>query len=85
MTGWKVSADLTIKFSDRKSTEQTFDLLCTFFLYSDIIDAVVGLEKGVGMEITKQMEMVLYHSEQSDVTVNAIIRDETTKFTDKLL
>ena len=33
--------------------------------------------RGRGVEITKQMEMVLYHSEQSDVTVNAIIKDET--------
>ena len=31
----------------------------------------------IKVEITKQMEMVLYHSEQSDVTVNAIIKDET--------
>ena len=32
------------------------------------------------MEITKQMEMVLYHSEQSDVTVNAIIKNELHGF-----
>ena len=27
----------------------------------------------IKVEITKRIEMVLYHSEQSDVTVNAII------------
>lgn len=37
------------------------------------------------MEITKQMEMVLYHSEQSDVTVNAIIKDETIWITQKAM
>ncbi len=35
------------------------------------------------MEITKQMEMVLYHSEQRDVTVNVIIKDETIWITQK--
>lgn len=29
------------------------------------------------------MEMVLYHSEQSDVTVNAIIKDKTIWITQK--
>ena len=37
------------------------------------------------MEIIKQMEMVLYHSEQSDVTVNAIIKDETIWITQKAM
>ena len=37
------------------------------------------------MEITKQMEMVLYHSEQSDVTVNAIIKDETIWISQKAM
>ena len=37
------------------------------------------------MEITKQMEMVLYHSEQSDVTVNALIKDETIWITQKAM
>ena len=37
------------------------------------------------MEITKQMEMVLYHSEQSDVTVNAIVKDETIWITQKAM
>lgn len=37
------------------------------------------------MEITKQMEMVLYHSEQSDVTVNAVIKDETIWITQKAM
>ena len=37
------------------------------------------------VEITKQMEMVLYHSEQSDVTVNAIIKDETIWITQKAM
>ena len=37
------------------------------------------------MEITKQMEMVLYHSEQRDVTVNAIIKDETIWITQKAM
>ena len=37
------------------------------------------------MEITKQMEMGLYHSEQSDVTVNAIIKDETIWITQKAM
>ena len=37
------------------------------------------------MEITKQMEMVLYHSEQSDVTVKAIIKDETIWITQKAM
>ena len=37
------------------------------------------------MEITRQMEMVLYHSEQSDVTVNAIIKDETIWITQKAM
>ena len=37
------------------------------------------------MEITKQMEMILYHSEQSDVTVNAIIKDETIWITQKAM
>ncbi len=37
------------------------------------------------MEITKQMEMVLYHSEQKDVTVNAIIKDETIWITQKAM
>ena len=31
------------------------------------------------------MEMVLYHSEQSDVTVNAIIKDETIWITQKAM
>lgn len=39
----------------------------------------------VAVEITKQMEMVLYHSEQSDVTVNAIIKDETIWITQKAM
>ena len=37
------------------------------------------------MEITKQMEMVLYHSEQSDVIVNAIIKDETIWISQKAM
>lgn len=37
------------------------------------------------MDITKQMEMVLYHSEQNDVTVNAIIKDETIWITQKAM
>ena len=37
------------------------------------------------MEITKQMEMVLYHSEQNDVTVNAIIKDENLWITQKAM
>ena len=37
------------------------------------------------VEITKQMEMVLYHSEQSDVTVNAIIKDETIWISQKAM
>ena len=37
------------------------------------------------VEITKQMEMVLYHAEQSDVTVNAIIKDETIWITQKAM
>ena len=37
------------------------------------------------MEIIKQMEMVLYHSEQNDVTVNAIIKDETIWITQKAM
>ena len=37
------------------------------------------------MEIAKQMEMVLYHSEQSDVSVNAIIKDETIWITQKAM
>lgn len=39
----------------------------------------------IKVEITKQMEMVLYHSEQSDVTVNAIIKDETIWITQKAM
>ena len=39
----------------------------------------------VVVEITKQMEMVLYHSEQSDITVNAIIKDETIWITQKAM
>ena len=37
------------------------------------------------MELTKHMEMVLYHSEKSDVTVNAIIKDETIWITQKAM
>lgn len=37
------------------------------------------------MEITKQMAMVLYHSEQNDVTVNAIIKDENLWITQKAM
>lgn len=37
------------------------------------------------VDITKQMEMVLYHSEQNDVTVNAIIKDETIWITQKAM
>ena len=37
------------------------------------------------VEITKQMEMVLYHSEQRDVTVNVIIKDETIWITQKAM
>ena len=36
-------------------------------------------------DITKQMEMVLYHSEQRDITVNAIIRDESIWITQKAM
>ena len=39
----------------------------------------------IKVEITKQMEMVLYHSEQSDVNVNAIIKDETIWITQKAM
>lgn len=39
----------------------------------------------MGMEVTKQMEMILYHSEQNDVTVNAIIKDETIWITQKAM
>ena len=39
----------------------------------------------IKVEITKQMEMVLYRSEQSDVTVNAIIKDETIWITQKAM
>ena len=39
----------------------------------------------IKVEITKQMEMVLYHSEQRDVTVNAIIKDETIWITQKAM
>ena len=39
----------------------------------------------IQLEITKQMEMVLYHAEQSDVTVNAIIKDETIWITQKAM
>ena len=39
----------------------------------------------IKVEITKQMEMVLYHSEQSDITVNAIIKDETIWITQKAM
>lgn len=37
------------------------------------------------MGIVKQMDMILYHSEQSDVTVNAIIKDETIWITQKAM
>lgn len=37
------------------------------------------------MEIIKQMEMVLYHSEQRDITVNVIIKDETIWITQKAM
>ena len=37
------------------------------------------------VEITKQMEMVLYHTEQSDVTINAIIKDETIWISQKAM
>ena len=37
------------------------------------------------MDITKQMRMVLYHSEQNDVTVNAIIKDESLWITQKAM
>ena len=37
------------------------------------------------MQVTKQMEMILYHSEQRDVTVNAIIKDETIWITQKAM
>lgn len=37
------------------------------------------------MEITKQMEMVLYHSEQNNATVNAIIKDETIWISQKAM
>lgn len=39
----------------------------------------------MGMEVTKQMEMILYHSEQNDITVNAIIKDETIWITQKAM
>ena len=39
----------------------------------------------IKVEITKQMEMVLYHSEQSDVNVNAIIKNETIWITQKAM
>ena len=42
-------------------------------------------ERIINVGITKQMEMVLYHSEQSDVTVNAIIKDETIWITQKAM
>ena len=37
------------------------------------------------MEITKQMEMVLYHSDQNDITVNALIKDETIWISQKAM
>ena len=37
------------------------------------------------LEITKQMEMILYHSEQRNITVNAIIKDETIWITQKAM
>lgn len=43
------------------------------------------MERIITVEITKQMEMVLYHSEQSDITVNAIIKDETIWITQKAM
>ena len=43
------------------------------------------VKRGNRVEITRQMEMVLYHSEQSDVTVNAIIKDETIWITQKAM
>lgn len=36
-------------------------------------------------DITKQMEMVLYHSEQKDITVNAVIKDESIWITQKAM
>ena len=37
------------------------------------------------MEIIKQMEMALYHSEQRDVVVKAVIKDETIWITQKAM
>lgn len=36
-------------------------------------------------DITKQMEMVLYRTEDNDVTVNALIKDETIWITQKAM
>lgn len=36
-------------------------------------------------DITKHMEMVLYHSEQKDITVNAVIKDESIWITQKAM
>ena len=35
-------------------------------------------------DITKQMEMVLYRTEEDDVTVSALIKDETDKALEEL-
>ena len=37
------------------------------------------------VDITKQLEMVLYKSENNDVTVNVIIKDETIWITQKAM
>ena len=36
-------------------------------------------------DITKQMEMVLYRTEEDDVTVSALIKDETIWITQKVV
>ena len=36
-------------------------------------------------DITKQMEMVLYRTEEDDVTVSALIKDETIWITQKAM
>ena len=43
------------------------------------------MEEMIVVGITKQLEMVLYNSEHSDVTVNAIIKDETIWITQKAM
>ncbi len=36
-------------------------------------------------DITKQMEMVLYRTEDDNITVSALIKDETIWFTQKVI